>query len=222
MSIQDSKKFYKEIGAKGLKEVALDYHVAEDIKFVKKNAKRGEKILDLACGYGRVTIPLAKAGYKNIIGIDLSPNLINDARKEARLLKLKINFDIGDMISLPYSDNQFDKIFCLWNSFNEILEKKNQIKVLKEVHRVLRSKGRAFFILVSPDSSEIKQLEREKKLGTNKAVLKRYLKGSVIYHYMHTKETLVELLKYVNFKKSTIKSVRMHHRRRILLVLEKA
>ena len=44
-----------------------------------KYINKDNKILDLGCGAGRTTINLYKSGYKNIIGLDLSTNLIQYA-----------------------------------------------------------------------------------------------------------------------------------------------
>src|SRR3989344_1113380 len=101
-----SNNFYKNLGVKGLaKQVSPERN--RDIEFIQKFCKKSDKILDLACGYGRVTLPMAKAGF-DITGIDLAPNLIKQARLQAKKQKLTIDFDVGSMINLPYPEKSFD------------------------------------------------------------------------------------------------------------------
>lgn len=213
--------FYKKIGVKGLQELATEYKVNDDIAFVKKNVKKKEMILDLACGYGRVSLVLAESGYENVTGIDLAVNLVLAARKEAKFKKLKIKFDVGTMVSLPYEKDSFDKIFCLWNSFNEILKPKEQVKTLREARRVLRLKGKAFFVVFDGESKQIRQMMRTGDLNPKNPVLRAELKGAEAYQYIYTKTILLTLAKKAGFKKPVVRSIQLHKRRRLLLVLTK-
>jgi SAM-dependent methyltransferase len=60
--------------------------VRDDIPFyvelAKEAAARGESVLELACGTGRVTIPIAQAGL-NVVGLDRSPAMLDVARRKA-------------------------------------------------------------------------------------------------------------------------------------------
>jgi SAM-dependent methyltransferase len=47
-----------------------------------ENVDKASSVLDLGCGYGRITIELFKKGYKNIIGFDPSEQLIQRAFAE--------------------------------------------------------------------------------------------------------------------------------------------
>lgn len=207
------KDFYKKTGLKGLANIAKAYNSDDDERFVKKYAKKEDKILDLACGYGRVSIPLARAGF-NITGIDLARNLIIEAKKKSKKLNLKVKFDVGDMTSLPYKDNSFDKIFCLWNSFNEILLAKDQIRALNESYRVLKQGGKAFFILISVN-------KKQKKLVGKDHLLKSEFNGVKTFQYIHGKDTLNKLLTKSHFKVATIKFVNMNGKKRLGVFLQK-
>ena len=98
-----SNEFYKKLGVQGLAAQASEHRAKGDLQLIKRISKKTDKILDLGCGYGRVTIPIAKAGY-DIAGIDLAPNLIREAKFQAKKQKLKIRFDIGSMAKLPYKN----------------------------------------------------------------------------------------------------------------------
>ena len=51
--------------------------------FNQNNVPKDGLILDLACGIGRISIPLAENGYK-VIGIDISPSYIQRAKEYAK------------------------------------------------------------------------------------------------------------------------------------------
>jgi SAM-dependent methyltransferase len=72
----------------------------------------GMRILDVACGAGQISIPAARAGAK-VTGIDIAPNLIEQARARAKAENLDAQFDEGDAEMLPYPDNSFDIVISL-------------------------------------------------------------------------------------------------------------
>lgn len=46
---------------------------------VEKYFQKDKNILDIGCGAGRTTINLFKMGYQNIIGLDLTPSMLQEA-----------------------------------------------------------------------------------------------------------------------------------------------
>lgn len=209
-----ARNLYKELGTKRLSERMTKQRTQRYIKTVLKYLKKTDKILDLACGYGRIAIPLKKKGY-NISGVDISPNLIKDAKKEAKRLKLKIDFKIGNMKKLPYKNESFDKIICLWSAFNELTSKSGQIKAINEMYRILIPNGIAFIDLFNGESSYWKK----KRLPKNR-ILTEYIYDVEAKEYVHTRKTLKELCKKSKFKKYQI-GFKNISRRRIVLILKK-
>ena len=67
---------------KGMREQAKVDVRGLRIIFEKFGVHSGGRILDLACGIGRISINLAKAGYK-VVGVDISPLYLDFARKWA-------------------------------------------------------------------------------------------------------------------------------------------
>jgi len=57
--------------------------------------KAGDKVLDVACGTGNLAIPAARTGA-DVTGLDIAPNLLEQARQRAASEGLKIEFVEGD------------------------------------------------------------------------------------------------------------------------------
>jgi SAM-dependent methyltransferase len=117
-------------------QIAHSYYISS-IEFVDRlKINRGERILDVACGTGNSAIPAAKLGG-NVVGIDIAPNLVEQARVRALEEGLKIQYDEGDAEALPYEDASFDKVITM---FGAIFAPRPEI-VASELLRVTRSGG---------------------------------------------------------------------------------
>ncbi len=79
------------------------------------NLKPGTKVLDVACGTGNQSIPSARAGAE-VIGLDIAPNLLEQARKRAADEKLKIEFVEGDAEKIPYEAARFDVVLSMFGA----------------------------------------------------------------------------------------------------------
>src|ERR1700730_4547961 len=77
------------------------------------NLKPGMKVLDVACGTGNQSIPAARTGAQ-VIGLDIAPNLLEQARQRAQAENLKIEFVEGDAEKLPYAAGQFDVVLSMF------------------------------------------------------------------------------------------------------------
>ncbi len=105
---------------------------------------KASTILDIATGTGDLAINLAKTDAKEIIGLDISPGMLEVGRKKIADKKLdsKIKMMLGDSEYLPFEDNSFDAITVAFGVRNfEDLE-----KGLSEILRVLKPNG-TFVIL---------------------------------------------------------------------------
>ena len=100
------------------------------------NLKPGMRVLDVACGSGNQSIPAARTGAI-VKGIDIAPNLIEQARKSAATENLKIQFDEGDAENLPYADAEFDVVMTM---FGAMFAPRPE-KVAAEMLRVCRPGG---------------------------------------------------------------------------------
>jgi demethylmenaquinone methyltransferase/2-methoxy-6-polyprenyl-1,4-benzoquinol methylase len=115
-----------------------------DIKWRNKVVKiveetTPENILDIATGTGDLAISLAKTSATKIVGLDLSPGMLDVGKVKVKAKKLddKIDMVIGDSENLPFEDNSFDAITVAFGIRNfETLE-----KGLADILRVLKPDG---------------------------------------------------------------------------------
>jgi len=103
--------------------------------------KRGEKIIDLACGQGQLAGLLVKAGAL-VAGVDAAPELIKIARTRIKAAE----FFVGDIQRPIPLDEEFDAATCVLALQN--VEKIDL--VFKEMSQALRSGGRAVVVINHP------------------------------------------------------------------------
>jgi len=106
------------------------------------NLSPEEKILDLCCGQGRISLELAKRGFTNVEGLDRSRFLIQKAKAQCKKDGLNVKFREGDARKLPYPPDSFDTVLILGNSFGYFETRQDDISVLKEVFKVLKPWGK--------------------------------------------------------------------------------
>ncbi len=107
---------------------------------------KGHKVLDVACGTGVVAVTAACRGAR-VSGLDLAPELIERARKNAEIAGVEIDFVEGDAEALPYPDASFDVVL---SQFGHIFAPRPAV-VVKEMLRVLKPGGRIAFSTWPPE-----------------------------------------------------------------------
>ena len=84
--------------------------------FVERlDLKPGMKVLDVACGTGNLALPAARMGA-DVTGVDIAPNLIEQAIVNAEREVLKAKFDVGDAEAMPYEDGEFDVVMTMFGA----------------------------------------------------------------------------------------------------------
>ncbi|MBM7624637.1 class I SAM-dependent methyltransferase [Sporohalobacter salinus] len=112
---------------------------------INKYFEKEKSILDIGCGTGRTTFELYKKGYTNIIGLDLTPDMIKEANSINEEKGTNIEFVVGDATNLDFEENCFDYVLFAFNGIMQIPQRKNRIKALKEIRRILKSEGMFIF-----------------------------------------------------------------------------
>jgi SAM-dependent methyltransferase len=132
-----------------LKQTMRDSWMAGDFgKIAKANAREAEAfvsrldlpegahVLDLACGTGNLAIPLARRGMR-VTGVDIAPNLLEQARERAAAEGLAIEFEEGDAEQLSYAAGTFDVVVTMFGA----MFAPQPERVVSECARVLKPGG---------------------------------------------------------------------------------
>ncbi|MBI4312101.1 MAG: class I SAM-dependent methyltransferase [Chloroflexi bacterium] len=129
----------------------------EDIPFWIAEAQRsGGPVLELACGTGRVAIPMAQAGIP-VVGLDSSPKLLAIARAKAQRCKLppgRLRFVRGDMRRFSLG-RRFPLVIVPFRSFQLLLSVADQAQALAAIKEHLAPEGRVIIDLFVPDADRI-------------------------------------------------------------------
>ena len=96
-------------------EVAKHIEAGAEDFIARLALKPGVRLLDVACGSGNQSIPAAQAGAI-VTGVDIAPNLLEQARARAASEGLSIQFDEGDAENLPYDDAAFDFVISMFGA----------------------------------------------------------------------------------------------------------
>lgn len=133
------------------------YASGDQLNFYRRQVARyGEPVLELACGSGRFTIPLAKEGV-NITGIDISEDMLNLAKLKASKSGLNIRFMQGDMSNFDLGE-KFKFIFIPAQSLSHLHKLKEIEDCFACVRRHLDGDGR---FLIELFNSSVRLLARE-------------------------------------------------------------
>ncbi|TRY25384.1 class I SAM-dependent methyltransferase [Brevibacillus sp. LEMMJ03] len=114
-----------------------------DVEFYLEMARAaGGEVLDLACGTGRIAIPLAEAGV-SVTGLDLSAEMLERARKKAdeRGVSGQLSFVQGDMRAFDLGKT-FSLVMIPFRSFLHLLHIHEQMKALSCIRRHLAPGGK--------------------------------------------------------------------------------
>lgn len=125
---------------------------------IKKYLPSAKHIFDIACGTGNYAISLAKKGY-NVIGIDLSKEMLNIAKQKIKNTDFKVGFTLDDMRDLKFS-SEFDVAYCLGLSFMELKTYDEINSSLQSIRRAIKPNG--IFIFDVDNGWEMLSVETRK------------------------------------------------------------
>jgi 2-polyprenyl-3-methyl-5-hydroxy-6-metoxy-1,4-benzoquinol methylase len=140
------------------------YHTWETLSFLRAlRPSRGMRVLDVACGLGRISMPLALTGA-TVYGIDnafvmartSALRTAQAARKERT--KTRASFAQATSGLLPFADRSFDAVLCF--GLLEHLPAKLQQDTLDEALRVIRPGG-ALYLVVNNNRSLLLRAGRD-------------------------------------------------------------
>jgi SAM-dependent methyltransferase len=114
---------------------------AEEADFIARTLElsAGAEVLDAPCGDCRIGVELAARRIR-VTGVDIQPELIEDARAKAAARGVSLELRVGDMRELPWR-GRFDAALCWWGSFGWFNAEEN-LRQAKEVAHALKPGGR--------------------------------------------------------------------------------
>ncbi|MFC9387170.1 class I SAM-dependent methyltransferase [Streptomyces venezuelae] len=111
---------------------------------------RGASVLDLACGTGFYSREFKRRGASDVLGVDISGEMVAAARDIERRDPLGVRYDVGDVAELALLDRRFDialAVQCL-NYARDIAEME---RMCRNIHRNLVPGGQFFLLAQKPD-----------------------------------------------------------------------
>lgn len=113
----------------------------------------GERVLDLACGYGRHALALARRGFA-VVGVDITPAYVEDARQSAAREALPAQFIFSDIRELSY-DGEFDVVLNLADGAIGYLENDAEnLRIFDVIAKALRSGGKHFMEICNAEHAD--------------------------------------------------------------------
>jgi SAM-dependent methyltransferase len=151
-------------------EVQLGWDALEDPdqqteQIVRATAlEQGMRVLDIACGTGRIAKRLAARGF-DVVGVDITERFLEAARADGVVVRH------ADMRELPF-DEEFDVALCMWGSFGYFNEDGNLAQA-RAACRSLRAGGRYLIDTVAAESLLANFRERDWFTSGDLTVLER-------------------------------------------------
>lgn len=147
--------WYKHCWTLDIKNQSWVEDTENQVDFIIKtlNLTGKERILDLACGYGRHSLSFARRGYP-VVGIDLTRDYIDDAIKTSKSESLSAEFIHADIRDIQFED-KFDVVLNLADGAIGYLENDEEnLKIFDVVARALKHGGKHFMDICNAEHAE--------------------------------------------------------------------
>ena len=142
---------------------ALNSFLSADIPFYVEEARRSQgATLEVACGTGRLSIPIALAGVE-IVGLDISPSMLAHARTKSEAASAKIEFVEGDCRTFELG-RKFSLIFMAFNSMQHMHDYASQAALFASVRKHLAEGGRFIFDVFNPKVEILARASGERRV----------------------------------------------------------
>ncbi len=123
-------------------QMAASPLAAFDVQFCESAFPRPGKLLDLGCGTGRLDLHFARKGF-DCTGVDLSPEMLAHAERNATAAGLAIHYQLGNIVDLAnVPEASFDYAACLFSTLGMVRGPENREAAIRSVARVLKPGGR--------------------------------------------------------------------------------
>ena len=147
--------WYKHFWTLDIKDLSWTEDTENQVTFIIETLglTGKERILDLACGFGRHSLSLARKGF-SVTGVDITKAYIDDAIETAKRENLSATFINADIRDVTF-DNEYDVVLNLADGAIGYLENDEEnLKIFDVISKALTSGGKHFMDLVSADHAE--------------------------------------------------------------------
>ena len=134
-----------------------------DAELFAAHVRRDARVLDLGCGYGRVTAELHDQGWSHVLGADRARGMIERARREHP----RLAFALLDGPELPFESGAFDAV-VLFSVLTCIPVERELERLMTGLHRILAPDGRLYAsdLLLQEDARNLERYaEGERRTG---------------------------------------------------------
>ncbi|MDO4515091.1 MAG: class I SAM-dependent methyltransferase, partial [Lachnospiraceae bacterium] len=142
--------WYKKIWTLSIQNMSWVEDTERQVDFLidKLEMKGNEKVLDLACGFGRHCLELARRGY-DVTGVDITPAYIEYATTQAQAENLNARFICSDIRDLRFAE-QFDVVLNMADGAIGYLENEEEnLKIFRVVSNALKPGGKHLMDIMS-------------------------------------------------------------------------
>lgn len=181
-------QWYKAIWSLDIQNMSWVEHTQEEINFIIDIMELSgtERVLDLACGFGRHSIELAKRGF-SVVGVDITADYIREAERMASLENLKTEFICADIRDITFF-NEFDVVLNMADGAIGYLENDAEnLRIFDRIASALKKGGKHFMNICNAEHAELHFPKRHWEIGEKQLSLpefhwdketRRYLYGS--------------------------------------------
>ena len=150
------KDWYRHIWTLDIQDQSWVEDTRRQVDFIVSalRLRGGERILDLACGFGRHALELARRGYA-VTGVDITPEYIRYASAQAEKEGLTAQFFCKDIREVTYCQ-EFDVVLNLADGAIGYLEDEHENrKIFEVVSRALKPGGQHFCDIMNGDYADL-------------------------------------------------------------------
>lgn len=167
------------------------------VDYIQSQPKPHQSI-DLGCGNGRHSIPLAQHSQKTL-AVDFSKNLLDITKKSLRKHNITNTTLLqANLIAIPLKDNSID-IALMIASLHSIPHRSDRQQALQEIYRVLKPKSSVLLTVWNTNHKAYKTATDEQKTQDTTIYWTQHKHNEPRFYHLYTKEELREDIATTNF-----------------------
>lgn len=170
-----SLDWYRKIWSLDIQNMSWVEHTKEEVDFIidVMGLSGTERILDLACGFGRHAIEFARRGC-SIVGVDITSDFINEAKRAASLDGLDCQFICADLRKVSF-ENEFDVVLNLADGAVGYLENDDEnLKIFDLIATSLKKGGKHYMNICNAEHAEMHFPKRYWEIGEKELSLPEF------------------------------------------------